>query len=161
MTDYEVLYKAFFDRIEKDVAFFNYNGVTAENALVVAEQRAKNYLNEAIGLMKLKCTLDIDIQLDDDLEKINVDLTTTEIYLIASLMYEVYLSRDIATLKSMVNALTSSDIKMLYAPANERKSFMDMFSSIQDKNLVLIDNYNSRDRITGKRKVIDYGSYGI
>lgn len=163
-----MLYKAFFDRIEKDKAFFNYNGVTAENALILAKTRAKNYLNEAISLLKLKCTLEIDIQLNDDSEEINVELNGvqtslegTEIYLIASIMYEIYLSRDISTLKTMINSLTSSDIKMLYAPSNERKTFMDMFTSVQINNLILIDNYNGRNRSSGNRKVIDYSKYAI
>ena len=161
MTSYEVLYIAFFNRIEKDEQFFNYNGVSKEDALILAKSRAKNYLIEAVNTIKLKCTLDINIQLDDNLEEISVDLTSTEILLISSLMYEIYLSRDIALLKSMVNALTSTDIKLLYAPANERKTFMDMFKTIQEYNLTLIDNYNGRDRLTGKRKLIDYSSYGI
>lgn len=163
-----MLYKAFFDRIEKDKTFFNYNGVTSENALILAKTRAKNYLNEAVSLIKLKCTLEIDIQLNDDSEEINVELNGletglegTEIYLIASVMYEIYLSRDISTLKTMINSLTSSDIKMLYAPANERKTFMDMYSSVQANNLVLMDNYNGRDRSSGGRKVIDYSKYAI
>lgn len=161
MTSYEVLYKAFFDRIEKDVHFFNYNGVTKDDALNIAISRSRVYLEEAISIMKLKCDIDFDISFDDDNKELTVELTTTEIFLISSLMYEVYLSRDIATLKSMVNALTSSDIKMLYAPANERKTFMDMFASVQNNNIVLIDDYCSRDRLTGKRKVIDYASFGI
>jgi len=159
MTSYELLYQAFFNLIEKDEKYFNYNNISIEEALTIAKKRAKNYLNESISKLKLKCTLDIDIQLDNELEVVNIDLTQTEIDLIASLMYERYLFRDTALLKSMVNALTSSDIKMLYAPANERKTFMDMYKAIKDDNDILIDSYNGRDRDTGKRKLIDYSSF--
>lgn len=155
-TTYEVLYKTFFNFIEKDKKYFNYNNVSVEDALSLAESRSKNYMTEAISILRMKCTLEIDIQFNDELEEISVDLTPDEIMLIASIMYERYLFRDVALLKSMVNALTSSDIKLLHAPSNERKTFMDMYKSIQNDNLVLIDNYNSRDRLTGKRKMIDY-----
>lgn len=164
MTAYETLYKAFFDRIEKDDKFFKYNGVSAEDALLLAKTRALNYLHEAISILRFKCTLDVDIQLDDIGEQINtgdVDLTFDEIYLIASLMYQVYLSRDVTLLKSMINTLTSTDIKLLYAPSNERKTFMDMFKDVQNDNLILIDNYSGRNRDTGKRKIIDYASYDM
>lgn len=161
MTSYETLYQAFFNRIEEDKKFFRYNNVNPPEALNLAKQRAKNYLVESISKLKLKCTLDIDIQLDDTLQQIKVDLTQTEIDLISSLMYEVYLSRDVSTLKAMVNALTSTDLKMLHSPANERKTFMDMYKSVQYDNEVLMDNYNSKDRITGKNKLINYNSYEL
>ena len=92
---------------------------------------------------------------------ISEDLTSDEINLLADLMYEVYISRDIATLKSMVNALTSTDLKMLHSPANERKTFMDMYNTLKYNNEVAMSQYNGRDRKTGKRKVINYSQYGI
>lgn len=74
-------------------------------------------------------------------------------------MYEVYISRDIATLKSMINILSSTDIKALYAPSNERKTFMDMYNTLKYNNEVAMSQYNSRDRKTGKRKMINYAQY--
>lgn len=161
MTSYETLYSTFFNFIEKDKMFFSYNNVEVDEALKLAKSRAKNYLFEAIGILKMKCKLDVDIQLNDESESISVDLTDNEILLIASLMYERYLFRDVALLKSATNALTSSQIKMLFSPANDRKTFIDLYKTIQDENRVLIDNYNSRDRITGERKTINYSQYGI
>ncbi len=161
MTSYELLYQSFFNLIEKDEKYFNYNNVSVEDALLIAKSRAKNYLLESVSKLKLKCSLDIDIQFNDDLESLTVDLTQVEVDLIASLMYERYLFRDTALLKTMVNALTSSDIKILYAPANERKTFMDMYKSIKDDNEVYMDDYNGRDRNTGSRKLIDYNSFEV
>ena len=161
MTTYEELYTPFFNRIEKDATFFSYYNLTEEEALEIAKSRAKNYLNEAITIWERNCTLDIEIILDDELEEISADLTHNEINLIADLMYEVYISRDIVTLKSMVNALTSTDLKMLHSPANERKTFMDMYNTLKSNNEVAMSNYNGRNRLTGKRKVIDYAQYGI
>lgn len=161
MTTYEELYTPFFNRIEKDATFFSYYNLTEEEALEIAKSRTKNYLNEAITIWERNCTLDIEIILDDELEEISADLTHNEINLIADLMYEVYISRDIVTLKSMVNALTSTDLKMLHSPANERKTFMDMYNTLKSNNEVAMSNYNGRNRLTGKRKVIDYAQYGI
>jgi len=161
MTTYEELYTPFFNRIEKDATFFSYYNLTEAEALEIAKSRTKNYLNEAITIWERNCTLDIEIILDDELEGISADLTHNEINLVADLMYEVYISRDIVTLKSMVNALTSTDLKMLHSPANERKTFMDMYNTLKSNNEVAMSNYNGRDRLTGKRKVIDYAQYGI
>lgn len=161
MTTYEELYTPFFNRIEKDATFFSYYNLTEDEALEIAKSRTKNYLNEAITIWERNCTLDIEIVLDDELEEISADLTHNEINLVADLMYEVYISRDIVTLKSMVNALTSTDLKMLHSPANERKTFMDMYNTLKSNNEVAMSNYNGRDRLTGKRKVIDYAQYGI
>lgn len=161
MTSYEQLYVPFFNRIEEDAKFFSYYNLTAEEALEIAQKRAKNYLNEAVSILKRNCTLDFDLVLNDEKEMISEDLTSDEINLLADLMYEVYISRDIATLKSMVNALTSTDLKMLHSPTNERKTFMDMYNTLKYNNEVAMSQYNGRDRKTGKRKVIDYSQYGI
>nr|DAQ62300.1 MAG TPA: hypothetical protein [Caudoviricetes sp.] len=161
MTSYEQLYVPFFNRIEEDAKFFSYYNLSAEEALEIAQKRAKNYLNEAVSILKRNCSLDFDLVLDDEVEMISEDLTSDEINLLADLMYEVYISRDIATLKSMVNALTSTDLKMLHSPANERKTFMDMYNTLKYNNEVAMSQYNGRDRKTGKRKVIDYSQYGI
>lgn len=161
MTSYEQLYVPFFNRIEEDAKFFSYYNLSAKEALEIAQKRAKNYLNEAVSILKRNCTLDFDLVLDDEVEMISEDLTSDEINLLADLMYEVYISRDIATLKSMVNALTSTDLKMLHSPANERKTFMDMYNTLKYNNEVAMSQYNGRDRRTGKRKVINYSQYGI
>lgn len=159
MTTYEQLYIPFFNRIEKDATFFSYYNLTEDEALSIAQSRTKNYLSEALSILQRNCTLDIEISLDDELKEISADLTLNEINLLADLMYEVYISRDIVTLKAMVNALTSSDLKMLHSPANERKTFMDMYGTLKSNNSVAMSDYNSRDRITGKLKVINYSQF--
>ena len=159
MTSYEQLYVPFFNRIEEDAKFFSYYNLTAEQALEIAEKRTKNYLNEAVTILKRNCDLDFDLVLNDETEMISEDLTNEEINLLADLMYEVYISRDIITLKTMVNALTSSDLKMLHSPANERKTFMSMYGTLKYNNEVAMSHYVGRNRKTGKRKTIDYSQY--
>ena len=161
MTSYEQLYTPFFDRIEKDANFFSYYNLTKDEAVEIAKSRTRNYLSEAISIWKRNCTLDFELEMNDDVEEISETLTNDEINLLADLMYEVYISRDVVTLKSMVNALTSTDLKMLHSPANERKTFMDMYKTLKYNNEVTMSQYNGRDRETGKRKVINYSQYGI
>ena len=52
MTSYEQLYVPFFNRIEKDAKFFSYYNLTANEALEIAQKRAKNYINEGCYLEK-------------------------------------------------------------------------------------------------------------
>ena len=52
MTSYEQLYVPFFNRIEEDAKFFGYYNITTEEALEIAQKRAKNYLNEAVSILK-------------------------------------------------------------------------------------------------------------
>ena len=44
MVDFDTLYEAFFDKIEKDKDFFSYNNVPIEYALDVAKMRSDRYL---------------------------------------------------------------------------------------------------------------------
>lgn len=159
-TPFEVLYEAFFDRIEKDASFFQYNNMSVEEALSLAKKRAKKYLFEAISQLQLMCSPDgIDFNdYDEVLEVFNNELTRTEIDIIADLMFEKYLEKDFATLTAMKQKFSPTDLRV-FSPAAERQSFIQMFEYIRNKNLKTIDNYKSRDRLTGKRKYIDYSSY--
>ena len=58
IVSFEILYEAFFDKIEKDKDFFNYNNVTVEDALIIAKTRSERYLKEALSTLSLKCTPD-------------------------------------------------------------------------------------------------------
>ena len=155
MTNSSELYNAFYRKIEKDYQFFSYYNLTDEEAVELAQSRAKGLLHDAVAEFKLN-SLDIDIQLDEENEVITPDLTNVEIDILASIMFKIYLSRDVATLKSMINIMSSSDLKMLYAPANERKTFMDMYAKVQSDLEEKIQKYIARDRLTGKRKTLEY-----
>ena len=73
-------------------------------------------------------------------------------------MYSIYLERDISKLKPILNSLSATDIKSLFSPANERKTFESLLDWYKNKTDVLISNYAARDRLTGKRRTIDYES---
>lgn len=156
-TSYDKFYSVFFDKVEKNTEFFNYYNLTDEESLSLAKQRAKVYLKEAIAKLTLKCTPDVDFRdYDDTLEVINVDATNGEIDLIANLMFEMFLTKDIAKLTAFSPYFTASELKTVLSPANERTSFMSMLEEVKKDNIDAIDGYQSKDRLTGKLKTLDF-----
>ena len=161
MVEFETLYEAFFDKIEKDKDFFSYNNVPIEYALDIAKMRSNRYLKEALSAISLKCTPDKCgknfIDFDDKNKVLNYDLSYTEIDIIASIMYEKYLFREFSKLKAQANRFTTKDLNV-FSPANERNSFSAMYNLIVKANEVMIDNYNSIDHTTGNTLTLDYGN---
>lgn len=161
MVDFEILYEAFFDKIEKDKDFFSYNNVPIEYALDIAKMRSNRYLKEALSAISLKCTPDKCgknfIDFDDEGEVLNYDLSYTEIDIIANVMYEKYLFREFSKLKAQANRFTTKDLNV-FSPANERNSFTAMYNLIVQANEVMIDNYNSIDHTTGNTLTLDYSN---
>lgn len=159
MVSFETLYEAFFDKIEKDKDFFNYNNVSVDEALNIAKIRSNRYLKEALATVSLKCTPDKCgknfIDFNDETKTLNYDLTYIELDIIASVMYEKYLFREFSKLKAQANRFTTKDFNV-FSPANERNSFNEMFKTIQRGNEVLIDNYKSINHSTGNALTIDY-----
>jgi hypothetical protein len=161
MVEFETLYEAFFDKIEKDKDFFSYNNVPIEYALDIAKMRSNRYLKEALSALSLKCTPDKCgknfIDFDDKNKVLNYDLSYIEIDIIASIMYEKYLFREFSKLKAQANRFTTKDLNV-FSPANERNSFSAMYNLIVKANEVMIDNYNSIDHKTGNTLTLDYGN---
>lgn len=158
-TLFSAAYDKFFNRIEKDKDFFIYNNVSTEDAIALANQRAKNYLIESASKIMMNCNADIDFNnYDDTLETFNVDLTTNELNLLAQLMFEQYLGRDFVKLKAFKTSFTPSDLNV-FSPANERNTFISMYKFVQEQSEKMLDDYKSRDRITGALKSIDYSKY--
>lgn len=155
-TPYSLPVNMFLNMIEKDQEFFNYFSLTKQEASALAVSRSLDYLNEAVATILLKCSPDIDLDdMDDVNEQFNVDLKRKEIYLIASFMYEIYLSRDIAKLKTVNVNFTETELRV-FDPSNARSTFMQMYESVKARNESLLDDYNNRDRGTGKYKESDY-----
>lgn len=156
-TAYDKFYSAFFDKIQNNSEFFNYYNLTDVESLSLAKQRAKGYLKESIAKLTSKCTPDVNFRdCDDVLEVINVDATDTEIDLIANLMFEMFLAKDIAKLTAFSPHFTASELKTVLSPASERTSFLSMFKSVQENNIDMIDDYKGRDRLTGQLKMLNF-----
>lgn len=154
-TSFDTVYKRFFDRVEKDLDFFEYYNVSEDNAMEIAVSRAKSLLKDAIDVLMIKCSPDVNFQdYDDELECFNFKITSTETKLLCDIMYELYLEKDIVKLKPILNVLTASNIKALYSPNNERKTFQDLCKFLEDENEKKISEYIAKDRITNKWKSI-------
>lgn len=158
-TPYSDIIFPFFKRIEEDKNFFNYIGVFIEEANLIAIERAKGLLREAVGILMSLCEPDVDFfNYDDANEAFGFELTGREKYLLISLMYQQYLERDIAKLKLLDVNYTPTNLRV-FDPNAARTSFMSIYKFICEQNEVLIDEYKNKDRLTGKYRSINYPSY--
>lgn len=158
-TPTQVLIEAFLKRIEKDRDFFNYINLSDEESMQLALRRANNYLSEAVSKLSLEGCNHIDLtDIDYTQGVFNNDLTNKEIFLIASIMYEMHLDRDISKLIMLTVNYTSTDLRV-FDPSNARSSFMEIYNSVCDKNAKLTDEYINRDRKTGELLGINYAQY--
>ncbi len=158
-TSFDPIFTVFFDKIENDSEFFNYYNLTNEEALELATSRAESYLKESIVKLTLKCTPDIDFtDVNWETKVLNENLNLTEIDLLGNLMFEMYLHKTISKLKGLEVNFTPKDLQV-FSPSNSRKTFMDMYNEVKRDNLKLIADYASVDRLTGKKKTINYSEY--
>ena len=164
MTPCSDLITSFFARIEKDRDFFDYYNIIDEDEIMeIARTRATNYLYEAIGRVIIDTTPSIEFKIttnENNESFFEDDLTEQEKFILVSLMYEYYLSRDISYLKILDVNYTSSDLKV-YDPSNARSSFMEMYKEVCSQNKALLDKYKNTDRLTGKFKTINFDLYDI
>ena len=158
-TSFEKVINKFFRKIEKDREFFSYYNVSLEEAMQLAKEQANGYLLEAVEKLTDECVPDVDFfDYDEELQVFNFKLTEKEIGLLTDLMREVYFERDFVTLKAFKIAMTPSDLNQ-FSPASERKTFTDMVNGIKSENVGKISQYASVDRMTGKKKLINYSQY--
>lgn len=158
-TSFEKIINKFFRKIEKDREFFSYYNVTLEDAMQLAKEQANGYLLEAVEKLTDECVPDVDFfDYDEEVQVFNFKLTDKEIGLLTDLMREVYFERDFVTLKAFKIAMTPSDLNQ-FSPASERKTFTDMVNGIKSENVGKISQYASVDRVTGKKKLINYSQY--
>lgn len=164
-TNRAVVRQAFYDRIESDDKFFRYFGdLTDEEIRGVADERANTYIQRAITMLKRKCEPQIGFALSiaGNTDQFVDDLTDEEIVLLGcDLAFEAYLDTKIANLDTLINTFSSSDLKALHSPANERKSFMDMCKEVKAENQMKIADYASRDRFTGKFISVNEDGVGL
>lgn len=158
-TSFEQPINRFFVRIEEDREFFDYYNLSDTAAFQLAQTRAKNYLRDAIDKMMIEGMPEIDLtDVDETLAQFNEDLTSREVYILACLMYEFYLAKDIARLKTYSVNYTSSDLKV-FDPSNARTTFQALYDGVVAKNVLLLDQYRNTNRLTGAYKTIDYAAY--
>lgn len=158
-TSFESPINRFFARIEEDREFFDYYNLSDTAAFQLAQARATNYLYNAIDKMMLEGMPEIDLtDIDETLAQFNEDLTSREVYILASLMYEFYLEKDISKLKTYNVNYTATDLKV-FDPSNARSTFQALYDGVVARNQLLLDQYRNTDRKTGAYKTIDFASY--
>ena len=161
-TSFQNVIDRFLTLVEQDRTFFNYLELMDDESMRITKQRAKNLLTESADLLMLRITpLANAIDFTDyDTEEacFNFDLTPREVQLLASVMYERYMFRDIAKLKCMSVNYTPTDLKV-YDPSNARSTFMSMYRNIQTVTDELIDIYKNSDRNTGSLIQVNYSAY--
>ena len=160
-TSFSKILNKFYDRIEKDQDFFDYYNVDILEATVIAKNRAKNYLCEALDELSCLSNIEVDFSdYDEEIETVNFKLYPKEIILIVELMFLLYMKRDETLLHAMEINFTPSDLTV-FSPANERTSYRNFISQLEHNVELKIDDYKNRDRKTNVLKqTIDYSSYG-
>lgn len=156
MTPYQTFYDLFLNKIMEDADFFQYNNVPVQEAQQLGMAKCKIYVIEAFEELLSNCNPDVDFtNRNDELEQLNIDTTIGENELISYLMYEKYFEKDMTKLKKLQQYYTSNELNY-FSPANERRTFMDMFAYLQNENRNRIKRYEARDRITGQYKGLSY-----
>lgn len=163
MQEASMVFSMFFDKVEEDSDFFSYYGVSDSEALVLAHERAQVYLREAVSYLRAHAELDFNLEVVVDennvcwfAEELNYD----EMELLSAIMFLRYLERGLAKLKPKINVLSSTDLKVLHSPANERTSYVSMIDNEREYVYALMSHYVAKDRKSGKRKVMSrYGTF--
>lgn len=155
-TSFDTVIEKFLFRVEKDRNFFNYYKTSNSESLEIVQNRALNYLTEAISRFKLKSNISYNIlDFNDTKTGFISELTDEEIYIIVNLMYEIHLQRDVMLLKVMTERYAPSDLTV-FSPANERNSFLNMVESVKAENISLLDTYDVRNRLSGTHNLLNY-----
>lgn len=155
-TSFDSVNNVFYNFVEEDDGFFDYYGLSRQDSITLAQQRADVCLVEAAVKLSLEIQADINFS-DYDYEEreFAADFTREEIYLLARLQYEAYLFRDVSKLRANAMRFTSAE-QTLFSPANDRKTFMAMYNQVCDENNALIDRYVAKDRLSGAPKELTY-----
>lgn len=155
ITRFDEIYPLFFYRIEKDDGFWEMYNVSESEVTKIALDRAKNYLLESLYIITEYSDSDLNwFDYEEQLDCFNFQLTNVEKNLLASIMFERHLEREISKLKTFEVNFTPTDLQV-FSPSNSRKTFMEMFNYVKEENRTLLSLYSSKDR-NNKRKMIDY-----
>ena len=161
MTSYQEIFTRALHRIEKDADFFSYYNVEsqAEVEQLVMEQLA-SYLPDAIDKIYERGVPEVDFYsaMDNELQEFTIDLTQREVGLISSLMFLVYLERQLALLGAFKLRMSPSDLNT-FSSANERNSFKALVSEVRHECDIALSHYFSVDRLTNSYKTIDHSAY--
>ena len=157
-TPTETIIELFLRRIEKDSEFFEYFNVPDDEALELVHQRANNFLEESIYKLISRCNPKVDFLSRDDNGNFTFELNAQEKELLPSLMYESYLDRDFAYLKTLSSDYTTTELRV-FDPSNARSTFLKIYNTVHDYNEKLLQDYKDTERETGEYKIVDFSKY--
>ena len=160
-TPFSTLIDTFLHMVEKDKSYFRYFELTDSEAMALAEQRAGYFLDEAVNRLIFEGHPTVDFtNVNTETQSFNFDLTVRELTLLPSLMYQVYLERDIAYLKTLSVNLVDKNLKT-YDPSNARQSFLSLYNVVATRNAAWIDDYKNSDRASGNFNQMVFAAYDI
>lgn len=153
-TPYQDIIIRFIKKIKQDVKFFMYNGLSQQEIESIVMKRSLEFLDSACD--------EIEPQLDqltlsdrnDSLECFDDELTRIEIDTISDMMKVLYMREPLLKLKEFQKYL-GKDIQA-WSPNDERKTYLELLTEIENKMQIKIDKCNSIDRTTGKPRSL-YG----
>lgn len=158
-TSFQKPLDVFLRKIEKDIDFFRYLNMTDEEAMELAIKRSIGLLTDAGAMLSIRCKGSVVFtDVDEEAEEYTADLNNSEIYLIGSMMYELYLQKDFAKIKLDDVNYTATELRV-FDPSNARRSFKEIYDTIVAENKLLIAEYRDTDRETGRYIGIDFASY--
>lgn len=155
-TSFNLPNNIFYNIVEKNPEFFDYYGLSPAKSMELAQARADTCLIEAATELALAHDVEIDFtDYDQFLREFAEDLTNGEIFLLANLQFQRFLFRDFSSLQARAERFTSAE-QNVFSPANDRKTFIQMYETVKQQNDSLICAYFSRDRLSGKQKELSY-----
>ena len=113
--------------------------------------RCNNFLNEAVNRLIIEANPSVDFT-DRTNEQFNFDLTGSELAIIPSLMYERYLFRDFAYLKTLNVNYTPTEMRV-FDPSNARSTFLNIYNTVCAINEKYIDIYGGLSRLPKVRRL--------
>lgn len=155
-TPYEDIYELFYNRVINDKRFFLTGVMSIEEAEEIARERSKSLLLESIVYIQTYGTKDCEVNFigdrDDLMEEFKFELSLVEKQLIADVMLQKYLEKDITIrLNALGQVFEDGDLKV-FSPYNDIKYFNLALTELRTLNDTAIDRYKSRDRESFKHK---------
>jgi hypothetical protein len=153
-TPYQDVITRFIKKIKQDVKFFMYNGLSEQEVENIVMERSLEFLDSACDELELQLDQLILSNRNDSLECFDDELTRIEIDTISDMMKVIYMREPLIKLKEFQKYL-GNDIKA-WSPNEERKTYLELLTEIENKIQIKIDKCNSIDRTTGKPRSL-YG----
>lgn len=153
-TPYQDIIIRFIKKIKQDVKFFMYNGLSQQEIESIVMERSLEFLDSACDEIEPQLDQLVLSNRNDSLECFDEQLTRIEIDTISDMMKVLYMREPLLKLKEFQKYL-GKDIQA-WSPNDERKTYLELLTEIENKMQIKIDKCNSIDRTTGKPRSL-YG----